>query len=122
MGYRSDVTYVFYTMNPDVVPFAAIKLWFDENFTKNVSYYDNIEVGDDWIMVSWNSVKWYDDFDEVEATREATALFAEVFEADTKEHVAWEMVEVGEDLNDIKHDGSMNCNYRLYVNRTIHFE
>ena len=122
MGYRSDVTYAFYTMNPDVVPFAAIKLWFDENFTKNVKYPDNIEVGDDWIMVNWNSVKWYDDFDEVKATRSATALFAETFGANDTDNVAWEMVEVGEDLSDIKHDGSMHCNYRLYVNRTIHFE
>jgi hypothetical protein len=122
MGYRSDVTYAFYTMKPDVVSFAAIKLWFDENFAKNVSYYDKIETGDDWIMVHWEGVKWYDDFDEVEAARGGAALFAETFDADNTDNVGWEMVEVGEDLNDIKHDGSMHCNYRLYVRRDITFD
>jgi hypothetical protein len=122
MGYRSDVTYVFYTMKPDVVPFAAIKLWFDENFAKKVKYPDKIETGDDWIMVHWEGVKWYDDFDEVKDTRNATVLFAETFEADNTDNVAWEMVEVGEDINDIKHEGSVHATFRLDVSREIHFE
>jgi hypothetical protein len=121
MGYRSNVVYVFYTLKPDIIPFPLLKLWFDENFKK---WTDGAEVdyGDDYIKVSYYGVKWYDGYHDVVGVREATAIFIAAFEADDKDNVAWEMVEVGEDINDIKSEGSAYATYRLHVSREIHFD
>jgi len=120
MGYRSDVTYAFYTMQPDIVPFAAIKLWFDENFPK----YDfgTVDVGKDYIRVSYDNVKWYEAYPEVQAVNEALNMFAVAFEAGDKDNAAWEMVRVGEETPDIEMDGSAYSQFRLGVNRDIVFD
>lgn len=120
MGYRSDVTYVFYTSNTDAVPFSVIKLWFDENFPKHD--FGEVEVGEDSIAVWYTDVKWYRGYHEVEAVERAIEIFTVAFEANDKDNVAWEMVRIGEELADIEHDGSTHHNYRLGVNRSIHFE
>lgn len=123
MGYRSDVTLIFYTINKDEVPFAAIKLWFDENYPKETATTDwhaMIETDElTWVMVSYEAVKWYDDYDHVKAVRAAIQRFAETFETDDKQHAAWEMIEIGEELNDNTHTYSEWCDFKLYVERTI---
>jgi hypothetical protein len=121
MGYRSNVVYVFYTLKPDIIPLSLIKLWFDENFKKWTDMAE-VDYGDDYIKVSYDSVKWYDSYQDVIGVREATDIFTAAFEANDKANVAWEMVEVGEDINDTKHDGSAHATFRLHVDREIHFD
>ena len=121
MGYRSNVVYVFYTMRPEVIPLSLLKLWFDENFKKWTDMAE-VDYGDDYIKVSYHDVKWYDTYQDVIGVREATDIFTAAFEANDKDNVAWEMVEVGEDMHDIKHDGSGWRTFRLNVSREIHFD
>ena len=119
MGYRSDVQYVFYTRKPDTTPFSVIKLWFDENYPKHD--FGEAMMGDDYIMVRYESIKWYPGYDEVEAVNRAVEIFTAAFEANDKDDVAWECVQIGEELSDLSHDGSPYCDYRLYVSREITF-
>ena len=120
MGYRSNVTYVFYTMEPDIIPFPLLKLWFDENYPKHD--FNTVEMGDDYIKVSYVGVKWYESYPEVEAVREATEKFATAFEADDVPNAAWEMMRVGEETPDIEDNYSAYACFRLGVNREIFFD
>ena len=120
MGYRSNVSYVFYTLKPDVVPFAAIKLWFEENYPKED--YGAIDMGNDYIRVNYYDVKWYDAYDDVEDVRRAVENFAAAFDTDNNECVAYESVRVGEETTDIEHDGSAHSEWRLGVSREIYFD
>lgn len=119
MGYRSDVTYVFYTMKPDVIPLAALKLWFDENYPKHD--FGTVDVGKDYIRVSYDNVKWYEGYSEVQAVNEALNMFAVAFRTDDWDNAAWEMVRVGEETPDIEMDGSTYNQFRLGVSREIVF-
>jgi hypothetical protein len=120
MGYRSNVVYVFYTLKPDVIPLSLIKLWFDENYPK--LDFGEVKMGEDYIKVSYEDVKWYDAYDDVEAVRRAVEIFNSAFETDDKENVAYESIRVGEESTDIEHDGSAYSTYRLHVSREIHFD
>lgn len=133
MGYRSDVTYVFYTKRGKH-DYPMLKLWFDENWPK----YDigDVETGDDYIMVRYEDVKWYDSYPEVIAVNKAIDQFLETFEGSEEEGggsakeqdahptiplFAYEYVRIGEEDNDIDRDGSEWHDYRLNVTRTVHF-
>ena len=121
MGYRSDVEVVFYTLDKEKLPYAVIKLWFDENYPQ----YDwgTTIHGEDYIRVSYEGVKWYSDYEEVKAVEEAIANFREAFQTDEPgTDAAYEMVEVGEDVGDIEAKGSGYCTYRLNVRREIVFD
>jgi len=119
MGYRSDVSVVFYTSNESKIPFAAVKFWFEENFPKHD--FCEVEMGQNYVLVTYESVKWYEGYPEVNAVNDAIALFCETFDANEDTGVHYEMVRVGEDLNDIEHDHSGWCQWLLYVERKIHF-
>ena len=124
MGYRSDVTFAFYTRNQEAVPFAALKLWFDENYphaTAEGEWMAKIETGDDWITVSYEDVKWYPGYTHVEAVDRAMRAFIDTFEANDKDNVAFEHVRVGEETDDIEETRTAYCDYRLGVRREIHF-
>ena len=119
MGYRSNVSVVFYTSNESEVPFAAVKLWFEENFPKHD--FCDVEVGQNYVLVSYEDVKWYQGYPEVEAVDTAIALFCETFDANEDTGAHYEMMRVGEDLQDIEREVSDYCHYLLDVSRTIHF-
>ena len=120
MGYRSDVDVVFYTLDKKKLPYAVIKLWFDENYPRYD--WDETTHGEDYIRVSYKSIKWYSDFEEVQAVNEAIENFEAAFSTDERTDAAYEMVEVGEDVEDIRTRGSAYCTYRLNVNREIVFD
>lgn len=124
MGYRSDVSVVFYTRKPDEVPFAAIKFWFDENYPRKEAVEEweaDIETGDTWVLVTYTAVKWYNDYEHVQAVRRAFDSFDECFEATDHDRTAWEIVEVGEEIDDTRHTNSEWADYRLWVQRSITF-
>lgn len=124
MGYRSDVSVVFYTRNEEAVPFAAIKLWFDENYPRKVAtefWGAEIETGSDWVMVTYQNVKWYEDYEHVQAVRKVLDSFDDCFESADKDNAAWEMVELGEQADDIRETRSEYCDYLLRVRREIIF-
>lgn len=123
MGYRSDVSIVFYTRKPDVVPFIALKVWFDENYPK-------MEALDEWgatlqriddtfLLIEYREVKWYEEYKHVQAVKEAISKFTETFNADVEGFVAYEFVRVGEETSDIEEESSTWSDYALHVKREI---
>lgn len=127
MGYRSDVTYVFYTKRGKH-DYPMLKLWFDENWPKHD--FGEVETGDSWIQVRYEDVKWYESYPEVIAVNKAVEQFLETFEGSSaKEQAtdpeiplfAYEYVRIGEEDNDIERDGSEWHDYRLNVSRTVYF-
>ena len=125
MGYRSNVEVVFYTTNKEQLPMAALKLWFDENYPKKEALGEwaaEIEYGDDHVRVRYDDVKWYNGYTHPVEVNSVCADFHAIFEPETGTPFAhWELVRVGEEVEDIVHDGSSYCEYRLGVSREITF-
>jgi hypothetical protein len=140
MGYRSDVKIVFYLTNgcsesaeefnakrgTTTLPFAALKLWFDENYPHYVATSEwcaQIEHGKDYILLDYHDVKWYPSYDHVQAIESVFEKFSETFRSDERDHRAqYEFMRVGEEDNDIEVDRSSYADHRLCVERSIIFE
>lgn len=126
MGYRSDVSIVFYTRKPDVVPFIALKVWFDENYPIREALDEwgaALErVNDTFLLVTYQGVKWYEEYKHVQAVNEAIRRFADTFDAHDTDNVAYEFVRVGEETQDIDEETSTWSDYVLRVKREIVFE
>ncbi len=137
MGYRSDVKIVFYltkgthdtppTEDNPLVPFAALKLWFDENYPVQEAkdeWCAEIKYGDyEHILVSYYDVKWYGGYKHPTAVEEAFANFSDTFRSDERDHRAqYEFVRIGESDDDIERESSSYSDYRLCVERSILFE
>jgi hypothetical protein len=126
MGYRSNVDVVFYTRDtaPDPMPYAALKLWVEENYPVR-------EARDEWgaeitydeesecIYISYLDVKWYPG-SHIHAVDGAFELFDNTFEDHPS--VAYEFVRIGEEPNDVEEIRSDNADYILGVKREIYFE
>lgn len=124
MGYRSDITAIFYSHKPE--DYAAIKLWVQENILNleivkecaDVAFHEDR----DTIEVSFQAIKWYDNYIGVQAFENATVRFQELFDAeDSVVRGAFEMAVVGEDLADVTHAASASAEYYLYIRREIEF-
>lgn len=124
MGYRSDVSVVFYTRNTEEVPFSAIKFWFDENYPRKEATEEwdaEVQTGHDYVLVTYRAVKWYEGFKHPAAVRACLYAFEKCFDTADKDEAAWEMVAIGEELNDVVEKRSNYCDYRLGVRREIVF-
>ncbi len=137
MGYRSDVKIVFYltkgtidtppTEDNPLVPFAALKLWFDENYPVREAEGEwgaEIKYGDyEHILLSYTDVKWYSNYDHVMAVEKVFEKFSDTFNSDGLNHRAqYEIVRIGEQDDDIERECSSYADHRLYVERSIIFE
>jgi hypothetical protein len=126
MGYRSDVSIVFYSHDTEKLPLASLKLWFDENYPAKEAMTEweaKIETGDDYVLVTYQDVKWYPDYSHVHTVRGLLDTFCECFDANAGDGLAsFELVEVGEQVDDIQETRSDYCGYRLRVRREIIFE
>jgi len=140
MGYRSDVKIVFYLTNgcsdsaeefnakrgTTTLPFAALKLWFDENYPHYVATTEwcaQIEHGDNYILLTYHDVKWYPSYDHVQAIESVFEKFTETFRSHERDHRAqYEIVRIGENDDDIERDCSDFADHRLNVERSILFE
>lgn len=126
MGYRSDVSVVFYSRNMEDLPFSSLKLWFDETYPHReatTEWAAVIETGGDYVLVTYQYVKWYSDYKHVQAVRRALDLFDSTFDADDSEGLgSFELVEIGEETDDIKETRSSYNDYRLGVRRDITFD
>jgi len=133
MGYRSDAKVAFYLADTRSLPegmvglpFAGLKLWFDENYPIKDAiggWGAEVEYSDPTICVSYEDVKWYDDYEHVKAVKAALAMFDVAFNTGYSQVSAhWEFIRVGEELEDIKVDGSPYSESRLRVHREIIFD
>jgi hypothetical protein len=119
MGYRSDVTFAFYAKPDKPEMFPAIKLWVEENWSREGDPF--IESHDDIILVKYDDVKWYEDFDFVKTAWDDTTLFEQAFDTEDFEthRACWEYARVGEDITDLDTGGSAYHHYRLDIQRSI---
>jgi hypothetical protein len=136
MGYRSDVKIVFYltkgtidsppTEDNPLVPFAALKLWFDENYPVMVAKDEwgaEIDYGDDYILLKYTDVKWYSSYIHPQDVETLFEKFSDTFNSDGLSHRAqYEIVRIGENDDDIERDSSSYADHRLFVERDIIFE
>lgn len=125
MGYRSDVSIIFYARGSsnDAGRNTLLKLWFDENYPVAVAkdeWCAAIRQKDDAIVIDYEQVKWYPEYDHPKAVGDALHKFSETFncEEDTTEF-AWEMMRIGEEDADIETDRSDYNDHLLYVSRSI---
>lgn len=121
MGYRSDVMAAFYVANKEHFP--ALKLWLDENFPME-TFKDSIQWFDRGMIFEEQSVKWYDDYEEVKAFDTAVRRYLRLMQntdaGDGAPSFCYEFVRVGEDYDDIhvEHEG-VDCGWLLGVHREI---
>ena len=121
MGYRSDVSFLFYTHK--VVGennWPALKLYIDENFPETMKgglefLESNTRVGYLW---EEKSVKWYDSYPEVAAFNRFVQNYLELADGDDLPW-AYESVIIGEDYEDIQTTYSDKSDYALDVVRSI---
>jgi len=125
MGYRSDVSIIFYARgnSNDAGRNTLLKLWFDENYPHYVATTEwcaTIRHKDDAIVIDYDDVKWYEGYDHVQAVEAAIRKFDETFECDKEEgHYAHEFLRVGEEDTDIETERSDWNDHLLYVSRSI---
>ncbi len=137
MGYRSDVKIVFYltkgtidtppTEDNPLVPFAALKLWFEENYPVMVAKDEwgaEIKYGDyEHILVTYTDVKWYPSYIHPQDVESVFEKFSDTFNSDGLNHRAqYEIVRIGEEDTDIERECSGYADHRLCVVRDIVFE
>ena len=125
MGYRSDVSIIFYARgnSNDAGRNAILKLWFDENYPHYVATTEwcaAIRQKDDAIVIDYEQVKWYEGYDHVQAVIAALRKFDDTFDGFSPEGpFSWELVRIGEDDNDIEVDRGEYSDHLLYVSRSI---
>ena len=119
MGYRSDVVLVFYCASKDK-DYPLLKLWVDENMKEELAYMRVVNNGE-WkgFKFSWENVKWYDGYEDVERVRAAMQRFKEVFDEVDAPEFSYEFVRVGENEDDTELYRSRDAVGLMYVSREI---
>ena len=124
MGYRSDVSIIFYARGSsnDASANATLKFWFDETYPVREAeeWGATIRKRDNAIVVDYEDVKWYESYEHVIAVELAIRKFDETFRCgDEDGQYAHEFLRVGEDDTDIEVERSDWNDHLLYVSRAI---
>jgi len=117
MGYKNDVTAVFYTTKEK---FPVMKLYVDENFPEE--FKEDLTVqGERAYVFQIDGVKWYDSYGDVKKFNAFLKKFSE-FTWDGE--VAWnyEFMRLGENSNDVEHKCSENAEWVLNLYRNINVD
>jgi bacterioferritin (cytochrome b1) len=120
MGYRSEVTAIFYCHNKD--DYAPMKLFIDENIGDTFKEYLTEEESNErkYIKFYLEDVKWYDSYTDVIQFNEFIKAFVELADDDeSKLTWAYEFVRFGEELNDIEVTESDGSNNVMSVHRYV---
>ena len=120
MGYRSDVTAIFYCHKPE--DYAPMKLFVEENIGGTFKEDLTEEESNDrkYIKFYLEDVKWYDSYKDVTEFNEFIEAFKELADGDgSKLTWAYEFVRFGEELNDIEVTESDGANNVLHVYRGV---
>ncbi len=121
MGYRSDVMAVFYVKEAKHLP--ILKVWLTANFPMQ-EFGDSIRWFDRGMVLSEESVKWYDDDSDVKAFDEAVKKYLRLMDGDYTSNdfptFSYEFVRLGENYEDIvtEYEG-VDCECLLGVSRVI---
>jgi hypothetical protein len=120
MGYSSQVRIIFYARNPEHYP--AIKLFVEENFPDEGGMFDKTEHPEK-LMLEYRAedVKWYDGYTSVREVHEFLTKFGELFDSEDSElEGAYEYARIGEDTNDLEHEGSPSSDWFLGISREFY--
>ena len=120
MGYRSEVTAIFYCHNKD--DYAPMKLFIDENigdtFKEDLTEEESNERK--YIKFYLEDVKWYDSYTDVIQFNKFIKAFVELADDDeSKLTWAYEFVRFGEELNDIEVTESDGSNNVMSIHRYV---
>ena len=120
MGYRSEVTAIFYCHNQDDYP--SMKLFVEENiggtFKEDLTEEESNERK--YIKFYLEDVKWYDSYKDVTEFNEFIKAFVELADDDeSKLTWAYEFVRFGEELNDIEVTESDGANNVMSIHRYV---
>ena len=120
MGYRSEVTAIFYCHNQDDYP--SMKLFVEENiggtFKEDITEEESNERK--YIKFYLEDVKWYDSYTDVIEFNEFIKAFVELADDDeSKLTWAYEFVRFGEELNDIEVTESDGAENVLHIYRGV---
>ena len=121
MGYRSDVTIVMYPKRKE--DFAALKLYVDENLPDQFEVHeDNNRIeGFRYLMLEFDSIKWYEGYEEVDVYTRAFSkwdtMFEDEYEPEQGSIFHYEFVRFGEDYEDIVYDRSVDSDMILGIER-----
>ena len=124
MGYESDVTIVMYPKRKE--EFALLKLYADETFPDQFEVHeDNNRIeGFRYLMLEFDSIKWYEGYESVDvytrAFSEWDTMFRDEAEPDDEPLFHYEFVRIGEDYDDIVKDCSNLCDHILGVDRNAY--
>jgi hypothetical protein len=106
MGYRSNVTAVFYTTTEK---FSMMKLYVDKHFPAEFKGYLTIQ-GERAYVFKLENVKWYDSYPEVQAFKRFLSNFSQFAEdGDDSTQWSYEFLRIGEDSDDIDQTYSDNA-------------
>ena len=120
MGYRSEVTAIFYCHNQDDYP--SMKLFVEENiggtFKEDIT--EEESNNRKYIKFYLEDVKWYDSYSDVIQFNKFIKAFVELADDDeSKLTWAYEFVRFGEELNDIEVTDSNGADNVLHVYRGV---
>lgn len=108
MGYRSEVTMLFYANNEE--DFPMLKLWIDENVRPALKEWLDVTPQEfsrgqsKGYAVHFSDVKWYDSYPEVQAIEAAWDKFKDTFGNDESASMGAERAQIGEDYSDVTYD------------------
>ena len=119
MGYRSDITAVFYTTDKETWP--AMKLYVDENFPESLkgdlrtiqgkNTYGYMFEGQGW--------KWYEGYPEVQEFNRFVSNLLELADGDDGLLWCYEFARIGEDYEDLEMNRSDKATFLLSFARSI---
>lgn len=124
MGYRSEVTMLFYANNEE--DFPMFKLWFDENVLPVLREHlehndykpDEFSRGQSkGYALHFGDVKWYESYPDVQAIEEVWKKFAETFNDDESASFGAERARIGEDYGDVEYDDTFHTMNLLSIVR-----
>jgi len=124
MGYRSDVTIVMYPKRKE--DFALLKLYADETFPDQFEVHeDNNRIeGFRYLMLEFDSIKWYEGYEGVDvytrAFSEWDTMFRDEYEPESGTLFHYEFMRIGEDYEDIVYDQSEGSEVILGVDRNAY--
>jgi len=95
MGYRSDVAYTIRFKNKE----HRIRFMATAALNPEIELKDFALIDDETVLLSYEGVKWYDDYDWVKA-------HVQLLEDAKAQRCAWEFCRVGEEAGDTEQDGA----------------
>jgi len=115
MGYRSNITAVFYTSKEK---WPVLKQYVDEHFPGEFKEYLTVQ-GERAYVFKLDGVKWYDGYRDVERFNAFVKNFLKFANAQGEPNWHYEFIRIGEEANDIEVYCSNSAEWVLNIFRGV---